>query len=146
MEVLINQSNFSHELLEEMMPLMRFSYDEVDESGLPYNPNFDFYLLAKDSLCFFTMRDKESDTLVGYSFYFITQNLYSKFFRTASCGSIYILPPYRFYSLKFIKYNLEYIQNEFSVTTINFTMDSKFKKLMDKLGFKNIDYVYTLHK
>lgn len=145
MKISIKEEQFSTELLEEMRPLFYYSYNEMDESGLPYNPDFDVYLAAKDSAVIFTLRDEEEgNTLAGYSFYFVTQNLHSKFFKTACCGSLYVLPPYRFYSLKFMKYNFDRLHNIHGVTDITLTIRTKFEKVMQKLGFKETGRVYTL--
>ena len=132
----------------ECQSLIEMHWDEIalNQEKIKLNPDWDAYhnLELQDKLKIFTAR--EDGLLVGYFVVIVTPNIHYKDHLFASNDIIYLHPDYRkgMTGVKLIKFAEKCLSEDgVSVMTINTKIHKPFDLILERLGFKCIERVYS---
>lgn len=136
----------THDLIEEMFPLLRLHYEEIAKfKDIPLEPDQESYIaLDKAGIVrAFTARD-EANTLQGYAVFFVKHNLHYKSSLQAVQDVLYVNPTSRGFGAKFILWCDKELQRE-GVQAVYHHVKSEhnFGPLLERMGYELVDLIYT---
>tara|TARA_R110000851_G_scaffold46429_1_gene112906 strand:+ start:1680 stop:2138 length:459 start_codon:yes stop_codon:yes gene_type:complete len=142
------QQEFLDQVENDILFLIDLHYKEIalNQDKIKLNPDWEVYRALEDQgkLKVFTARD--NDTLVGYFVVVVGVNIHYKDHTFACNDVIYLHKDYRkgFAGIKLIKFAKKCLTEDgVSVLTINTKVHQPFDKVLERLGFKLIERVYS---
>lgn len=142
------QQEFLSQVKDECKYLIQLHWDEIalHKDVIRLNPDWEAYQNLEDNhkLRVFTARDEGK--LVGYFVVLVGTNLHYKDHLFANNDIIYLHGDYRkgFAGVRLIKFAEKCLKDDgVSVLTINTKVHQPFDKLLDRLGFNEIERVYS---
>lgn len=144
------QQEFLLTCRKEAEVLIKEHWEEVavNKEKIKLNPDWEAYedLEKVGRIKIFTARDDEK--LIGYFVVFVGRNIHYKDHIFATNDIIFITEKYRkgFLGAKLIKFAKKCLQEDgVSVLNINTKVHKPFDLLMERLGFKLIERVYSIY-
>ncbi len=132
----------------DAIPLLIRHYEEIalNKDIIKFNPNWDMYEKYESigALKIYTAR--EDGIMIGYFVVSVAPNLHYQDHIFAQNDIIYIAPEHRkgFTGWKLIKFAEEKLKEYgASILMINVKRHKPFDKLLDRLGFENIENVFS---
>ena len=142
------QQEFLDQVKDDALYLLDLHYNEIalNQNKIKLNPDWDVYkeLEQEGKLKIFTARD--NGTLVGYFVVVVGVNMHYKDHTFACNDVIYLHKDYRkgFAGIKLIKFAKKCLTEDgVSVLTINTKVHQPFDRVLERLGFKLIERVYS---
>lgn len=133
-------------LFAEMKPLLEKHYHEISHfKDIEFDPDWEQYALNEinGNLRAFTARD-ENKKLIGYSIYFVRNNLHYRKSKQAVQDVLYIDPDHRGTGGKFILWCDEQLRSEnVQVVYHHVKVAHDFGKLLEKFGYEFVDKIYA---
>jgi hypothetical protein len=133
----------------ELMDLFKNHYQEIAERTdvIKLDPDLDTYeaLVKLDKLEVHTIRDSEK--LIGYSLWFITNHIHYKKSITCSSDILFIHPEYRkgMTGVKFIKWSVAKIKEHNPQRIMFHVKDSvDYSAIIKRMGAKHFESIYTI--
>lgn len=146
--MVIYQQEFIVDLREECQELIEQHWEEIalNKEKIKLNPDFDSYeaLEASNNFKVFTARD--NGVLVGYFAVIVGRSLHYKDHIFATNDVIYLSKGHRkgFTGIKLIKFAEKCLRDDgVSLMMVNIKVHKPFDKLMEFLGFKCVERVYS---
>lgn len=144
------QQEFLASCRDEAEVLIKEHWEEIalNKEKIKLNPDWDAYeeLEKRQGIKVFTARD--SGKLVGYFVVFIGKNIHYKDHIFATNDIIFLTESYRkgFLGANLIKFSRDCLKDDgVSVLNINTKVHKPFDSLMERLGFKLIERVYSIY-
>lgn len=83
--------------LDEMIPLLRVHFEEVQDnlSAFPFNPDYERYLQMEQLGMLHVACVRDQGVLIGYGVYLLTEHIHSRGVNCASNSAFYVKPEYR---------------------------------------------------
>jgi|TARA_R110000796_G_scaffold156519_1_gene273302 GNAT superfamily N-acetyltransferase len=142
------QQEFLDQVENDILVLIDLHYEEIalNQDKIKLNPDWEVYRALEDQgkLKVFTARD--NGTLVGYFVVVVGVNMHYKDHTFACNDVIYLHKDYRkgFAGIKLIKFAKKCLTEDgVSVLTINTKVHQPFDRVLERLGFKLIERVYS---
>ena len=142
------QQEFLDQVESDALVLIDLHYEEIalNQDNIKLNPDWDAYRSFEDQgkLKVFTARD--NGTLVGYFVVVVGVNMHYKDHIFACNDIIYLHKDYRkgFAGIKLINFAKKCLTDDgVSVLTINTKVHQPFDRVLERLGFKLIERVYS---
>jgi|TARA_R110000822_G_scaffold70505_1_gene170529 GNAT superfamily N-acetyltransferase len=142
------QQEFLDQVENDILVLIDLHYEEIalNQDKIKLNPDWEVYRALEDQgkLKVFTARD--NGTLVGYFVVVVGVNMHYKDHTFAFNDVIYLHKDYRkgFAGIKLIKFAKKCLTEDgVSVLTINTKVHQPFDRVLERLGFKLIERVYS---
>ena len=142
------QQEFLDQVENDILVLIDLHYEEIalNQDNIKLNPDWDAYRSFEDQgkLKIFTARD--NGTLVGYFVVVVGVNMHYKDHIFACNDIIYLHKDYRkgFAGIKLINFAKKCLTDDgVSVLTINTKVHQPFDRVLERLGFKLIERVYS---
>jgi hypothetical protein len=134
------------ELVKELVPLLVLHWEEIStHPDVPLTPNIETYFKLQEAgvFRFFTVRDEDTNRLVGYST-FLVDKAVDYNLTQATCTNVFIKKENRGYGWLFLKWCDEYLSQEkveFIHRSVN--ADHDHGNILKRLGYKLADFIYT---
>ena len=142
------QQEFFSDCYDEAKELLNMHYEEIalNKDFIKLNPSIEQYEDAErlGILKIFTARDEGK--IVGYFAVLVTRSLHYQDHLYATNDVIFLHPDHRkgFTASKLIKFSIEcLVQDSVSVLFINTKIHKPFDLLLQRLGFKHVENVYS---
>jgi hypothetical protein len=136
----------THELYEEMKPLLLKHYEEVAHfKDIPLDPDVNFYVNLEDHGFLVTFVARDEDVLIGYCVFIVKHNPHYKGSLQGVEDVIYIDPQRRGFGRKFIIWcdeELKKLGVDVSYHHVKMKPELDFSPLLKKLGYEYIDGIY----
>ena len=147
-KVMLFQQEFFSDCYDEAKELLNMHYEEIalNKDFIKLNPSIEQYEDAErlGILKIFTARDEGK--IVGYFAVLVTRSLHYQDHLYATNDVIFLHPDHRkgFTASKLIKFSIEcLVQDSVSVLFINTKIHKPFDLLLQRLGFKHVENVYS---
>ena len=147
-KVMLFQQEFFSDCYDEAKELLNMHYEEIalNKDFIKLNPSIEQYEDAEKHgiLKIFTARDEGK--IVGYFAVLVTRSLHYQDHLYATNDVIFLHPDHRkgFTASKLIKFSIEcLVQDSVSVLFINTKIHKPFDLLLQRLGFKHVENVYS---
>jgi GNAT superfamily N-acetyltransferase len=139
----------AHDLIEEIIPLTEEHWGEIarNKDVIKLNPNYDTYKTLQDLGMLHIVTARDEGRLIGYAITLITPNLHYSDHLFAVNDILFISKKYRGgrTGYRMFKYMEKcYRERGVSVVHIHSKLAHDFAKLMDHLGYSEIEKVYEL--
>ena len=147
-KVMLFQQEFFSDCYDEAKELLNMHYEEIalNKDFIKLNPSIEQYEDAErlGILKIFTARDEGK--IVGYFAVLVTKSLHYQDHLYATNDVIFLHPDHRkgFTASKLIKFSTEcLVQDGVSMLFINTKIHKPFDLLLQRLGFKHVENVYS---
>jgi GNAT superfamily N-acetyltransferase len=145
----IYEEEYFDDVIEELKPLIEEHYFEVENylDSMLFDPDYELYsaLAAAGHVHVLTARS-ESGGIVGYTVTMVNPSLHCKKDKMAVNDALYVDPDHRgtecaVEMLSVLEKHMR--SKDVSLMTFNMKAKKSYKSLMDKLGFKESETVFT---
>jgi hypothetical protein len=135
------------ELVKELVPLLVLHWEETTVNpDIPLMPNIEIYFKLQESGVFrlFTVRDEETNRLIGYSTFLVDKSVDHSQITQATCTNVFIKKENRGYGWLFLKWCDEYLSQE-KVEIIHRSVKAEHDHgtILSRLGYKLVDHIYS---
>lgn len=129
----------------EMIPIFEKHYKEIAHyKDIPLEPDKDSYFKIEELGNIKTFTARESGELIGYSIYFIKNNLHYKSSLQALQDVIYIKKEKRGFGTKFIKWCDNRLRDiGVQVVCHHIKLAHDWSKILEKMGYEKQDIILT---
>lgn len=135
-------------VLKDVENLFDDHYEEVAENKehIKLNPDFDKYIILEEEGALHVATVRDDDKLVGYCVSILNIHIHYKDHLFALNDIFYLAPKYR--SKGIAKGLLSFTEDDLkevgvSVTVMHMKCDHPFKELVNSLGFKKTEYMFS---
>lgn len=147
--ITFQEESYTKFFSKEFMELYKLHWEEIgvfDKQKIKLLPDWGVYraMGRQGNLITFTIRD--SEILIGYNIFIITNHHHYKATSLAENDILYLKPEFRkgLTGYRFIKYCVEELKKMVDVITLSMKAEYSFEPMVKRLGFKLTDYKFTL--
>ena len=135
----------TQELVDECKPLLEFNNRETGFLPREANPYWEAFI-GNDNYTLATMKDDDAN-IVGYALFCIGPWSHYKDLIALQQLTFFVLPEFRKYALKFLRFTEEVYQERVDVILQSAVLGSRFGDVLESRGYTplNIDYIKELH-
>ena len=141
-----SQEILSHDLIVEMIPLLYKHYKEIAHyQDIELDPDYEQYLKIQElgMIRVFTARDEINSSLIGYSVFFVRNNLHYKNSKQAVQDILFLHPERRGVGGKLIDFADTMLTSEgVQVVYHHVKKEHNFGKLLERKRYELIDLIY----